>query len=204
MYASRTGTRRNLAAFRLANWRILVSMSGAWRTEGFPYCLDNGAWSCHTQGIEWDAVRFVEYIEKLGSGADFIIAPDIVGGGLESLRLTESWLSRLPGLRLVAVQDGMTPGDVAPLLSESVGIAVGGSTEWKLSTLHQWGELASLHGCYLHVLRVNSAKRMALCVAAGADSCDGTSGTRFAVNVPKLEAARSYIVAQTQLFELGA
>lgn len=36
-YASRTGTRRNLAALRAAGWRLLVSATGVHRDEGFPF-----------------------------------------------------------------------------------------------------------------------------------------------------------------------
>lgn len=43
-YASRTGNKRNLAALRNANWRLLVSAKGELRTEGMRYALDNGAW----------------------------------------------------------------------------------------------------------------------------------------------------------------
>jgi hypothetical protein len=39
MYASRTGTRRNLAALRAAGWRLLVSATGVHRHEGFCYML---------------------------------------------------------------------------------------------------------------------------------------------------------------------
>lgn len=46
-YASRTGTRRNLAAIREAGWRLLVSAASCLRNEGFPYALDNGAWSAY-------------------------------------------------------------------------------------------------------------------------------------------------------------
>jgi hypothetical protein len=42
-YASRTGTRRNLAALRDAGWRLLVSAEAELRTEGMRYALDNGA-----------------------------------------------------------------------------------------------------------------------------------------------------------------
>jgi hypothetical protein len=53
-YASRTGTRRNLAALRAAGWRLLLSPTGVLRTEGFRYALDNGAWTAHQQGTEFD------------------------------------------------------------------------------------------------------------------------------------------------------
>lgn len=193
-YASRTGTWRNLAALRAAGWGLIVSATGAHRTEGFSrYGIDNGAWTAHQQGAPWDEAAFRALVGALGAGADFIVAPDIVAGGLTSLRLTERWLPRLDGIgrwRLVAVQDGMAADDVRPLLGHGVGIFVGGSTPWKLATVRAWGRLAAETGAYLHVGRVNTARRIALCASAGADSFDGTSATKYAVTLPELDRAR--------------
>lgn len=189
MYASRTGTKRNLRAMRAAGWRILVSATGVWRTEGFPYCLDNGAWTAHQKGVPFDVGAFERVVAALGDGADFVIVPDIVAGGLESLAFSLGWLPQLSGLRLLAVQDGMRTEDVAPHLSDTVGIAIGGSTEWKEASMRHWGRLSMDTGCYLHVLRVNSIRRIRMCQDAGAHSCDGTSVTRFACTLPKLDNA---------------
>lgn len=197
-YASRTGTRRNLAALRRLGWRLMVSCAGVWRTEGFRYCLDNGAWTAHQQGTAWDAGRFAGFVALLGVGADFIVAPDVVMGGLESLRLSESWLHRLPGLRLVAVQNGMTVEDVRPLLGSTVGVFVGGDTAWKEATMPRWGRLARECGAYIHVGRVNSARRIRLCALAGADSFDGTSASRFACTAAELNNARNQQVLFTE------
>jgi hypothetical protein len=65
-YASRTGTKRNLKALRDAGWRLLVSRAGEWRTEGFQYALDNGAWSDFQAQREFDEDAFERLIEKLG------------------------------------------------------------------------------------------------------------------------------------------
>lgn len=194
-YASRTGTRRNLAALRACGWGLMVSATGVLRTEGFAtYALDNGAWTAHQRGTAFDADRYQRALDLLGAGAEFVVAPDIVCGGLASLRLSESWLPRLADYgrrRLVAVQNGVTAADVAPLLGERVGIFVGGDTAWKEATLPAWGNLARERGCYLHVGRVNSARRIRLCQLAGADSFDGTSASRFADTIGVLDSARS-------------
>jgi hypothetical protein len=197
-YASRTGTRRNLEALRAAGWGLMVSATGRHRTEGFArYAIDNGAWTAYRQGRAWDERLFMELVEALGAAADFITAPDVVAGGVASLRLTESWLPRLErfGRRLlVPVQDGMQPGDVAPLLGPRVGIFVGGSNEaptwWKVRTLPAWGRLARERGAHLHVGRVNSSRRIRQCALAGAHSFDGTSPTRYAVTLRPLDNAR--------------
>jgi hypothetical protein len=71
-----------------------------------------------------------------------------------------------------------------------IGIFVGGSTAWKIESLILWGRFAAIFGCYLHVGRVNTARRIRLCALAGADSFDGSSASRFATTLPLLEAAR--------------
>lgn len=85
-YASRTGTKRNLAALRVAGWGLLVSRAGEWRTEGFEdYVLDNGAWSDFQADRPFDDEAFERLIDRLGARAAWIVLPDIVAGGLASL-----------------------------------------------------------------------------------------------------------------------
>jgi hypothetical protein len=191
-YASRTGTRRNLMALRAADWRLMVTPACP-RTEGFRYALDNGAWGAFLQGKSWDADAFVRMVVDLGMGADFVVIPDVVGDGRRSLARTRAWLPLLlgrVGLLLIAVQDGITPQDVRLFLGANVGLFIGGSTAWKLATLGSWGTLAADIGCYLHVGRVNTQRRIARCHAVGAQSFDGTSVSRFAITLAELEPAR--------------
>lgn len=198
-FASRTGTRRNLDALRAFGWKILVSAKGVLRTEGFDYALDNGAWTAHQRGEQFDVRAFERALSELGDHAEWVVAPDIVGAGLESLRMSESWLKRLDHCRmvLIAVQDGMRAEDVAPLLSSRIGIFVGGTTDWKIRTMPDWGRLARASGCHFHVARVNTVRRINLCHDAGADSFDGSSVTRFACNIRRLDNA----ARQGQLFD---
>lgn len=191
-YASRTGTRRNLAALREHGWRLLVSAKGCLRDEGFPYALDNGAWSAFTQGQPFDVRAFEVALAKMGASADWVVIPDIVAGGLASLEMSLKWMRRVLDSSergLLAVQDGMAPADVAEFLGPRVGIFVGGSTDWKLKTLPAWCELANDRDAWAHVGRVNTARRIHLCAASGATSFDGTSASRFAKTVPMLTNA---------------
>ncbi|WP_326430330.1 hypothetical protein VQ574_21645 (plasmid) [Stutzerimonas frequens] len=202
-YASRTGTRRNLAAMRAAGWRLLVSAKGVLRTEGMPYALDNGAWTSFQQGTPFDELAFGRAVELLGESADWIVLPDIVAGGMASLEFSLRWLERLKGIPtrlLLAVQNGMEPDDVRELLTPAVGLFVGGDTQWKLATVNTWGQLARRRNCYLHVGRVNSAKRIALCAAAGANSVDGTSASRFEKTLAPLDAALVHSTVTQQDF----
>jgi len=191
-YASRTGTRRNLRGLAAANWRLLVSAKGVLRTEGFPYALDNGAWWAFSNNQPFDEVAFLKAFELLGAGADFVVLPDIVAGGQASLDFSLTWRERLGAgpLYLLAVQDGMTVGQIRPLLGDRLGVFVGGSTEWKISTMSAWGALAIERGVWCHVGRVNSARRIRMCHAAGATSFDGSGPSRFATVLPGLDAAR--------------
>lgn len=192
-YASRTGTRRNLAALRAAGWGLLVSRAGEWRTEGFDrYVLDNGAWSDFQQGRPFDADAFERLLDRLGGNADWVVLPDIVAGGLASLDLSLRWSNRVLSATdrvLIAVQDGMVPDDLAPFIGHKVGIFLGGSTPWKLAQMAGWGAFCRERGVHYHVARVNSEKRTWMAVAAGADSIDGSSATRYAVTIPMLTRA---------------
>lgn len=192
-YASMTGTLRNLAALDSAGWHVLLSPAGSLNPKGRPYALDNGAWTAHQQGTDFDIDAFMRAVDKVGEFAEWIVLPDIVMGGQRSLDLSLSWLEKLAGLPsrlLIAVQNGIEVDDVRSYLNPSVGIFVGGDTAWKEQTTPTWGSLARRRNCYLHVGRVNSQRRIGICAAAGADSFDGTSVTRYAVTMRPLDAAR--------------
>lgn len=182
LYASRTGTQRNLAEIRRHGWRLLLSPAGVLRTEGFPYALDNGAWSSR-EAADFDAGPFVAAVTSFGHGADWIALPDIVGRGRESLNLSLDWLPRLRGLRrplLLPVQDGCEAW--TDELPPGIGIFVGGSTAWKWRTVQLWAQWAQRTGRYCHVARVNSSRRVRTCYALGVNSVDGSGVSRFALH----------------------
>lgn len=195
-YASNTGTRRNLEALRAAGWNILLTPDNPTRREGFEHAVDNGAWKAFQQGQPFDEGAFIPLVERHGRSAEFVVAPDIVAGGMESLAFSLRWLPRLRHLHrvLLPVQDGMDVETVAAVLSDNpnLGIFLGGSTEWKLATMYQWGGVAARSSRYYHVGRVNTARRIRLCEEAGADSFDGTSATKFSCTIPLLESARQF------------
>lgn len=220
-YASRTGTRANLQVLEAFDWRLLLSPGDASRygqrlprwPSGRPaaYMLDNGAWSCHTRGRAFDADAFLRLVDRAGACADWIVLPDIVAGGPASLELSLSWVEKLAGYPcLLPVQDGMTPAMVDAVLPDGVGLFVGGTTNrpdginWKEASLPAWGRLKDRRGCWLHVARVNSARRIHLCHVAGADSIDGSCLSRFSSKAPLIDGARRQrppaVVAQRSLF----
>jgi len=201
-FFSRTGTKRNLDAARAAGWGILVSASGVWRDEGFELIgADNGQWTEREDPLPFKRDRFLQFVDWLGGRALWLALPDVPFRGLESLDLTLQWLPEMrghPSILLIVVQDGMTPAMVAPFLGPRVGIFVGGTDDWKEQTLPIWGALAREAGCYLHIGRVNSARRIFLCAAEEADSFDGTSVTQFADTLPMLDQARNHVDLATK------
>lgn len=183
----------------------MVSARGVLRTEGFLYALDNGAWTASEEfrkGLRPTPdpclKSFCHAVGLLGPGADFIVVPDIVQGGARSWAMTRYWLrrlrrdKRLKGVTLmIAVQDGYTVEQVGPYIGPQVGIFIGGGDEFKEQTLPIWGALAHSKGAPCHAARVNTTRRVHLCnTAKGIKSFDGSSASRWAVNLRKLDNAR--------------
>lgn len=193
-YATWTTTLQNLRAIHVEGARILAGpdqlrVVGPSSSPPLPWALDNGAWGAFKNERPWDEAAFREVLRRWALGADFVIVPDIVAGGLKSLEMSLDWLPtirRHTHLSLLAVQDGMEPADIAPHLGAGVGIFVGGSTAWKWRTLEQWAKLAQARGVPCHVGRVNTVRAIAECIRVGATSADGTSLSRFSVNAPRL------------------
>jgi hypothetical protein len=194
-YASLTGTRSTIASMRAHGWGVLVTPD-TWKRcrvpRDIPLACDNGAWGAFNGKRAWDAHLFVRMMNAVGRDVAWVVVPDVVGNAVASLALTRAWLPWCLdncAKVLVAVQDGMAEEDVAPMLGPRVGVFVGGSTEWKLRTLRAWVRLAARLGAYSHVGRVNSAKRIAACADAGADSADGNSVVMFPCTMPRLDRA---------------
>lgn len=198
-YASRTGNRRNLETLRQRGWRLLVSRAWEWRREGFDrWAGDNGAWHDFQAGVAFDEDAFDEFLDWVATQPppDWIVLPDIVAGGLASLALSTRYINRclaLTPLVLIAVQDGMERHHLEPLVGRNVGVFLGGSTEWKIARMQDWGEFCAAHGIWYHVARVNTRRRVYQAIAAGAKSFDGSSCSRYACNMDKLDHARRHL-----------
>lgn len=174
-----------------------MSRAGVWRTEGFEgIAADNGAWADFQAGREFDEDAFEKFLDWLPVTPDWIVLPDIVAGGMRSLALSVRYLNRcaaLAPLCLLAVQDGIEPSDVASLVGPGLGVFLGGSTDWKLAHMVEWGLFCAERKIHYHVARVNSFKRMSLAIAAGACSIDGSSASRYAVTTPLLSYAAQHL-----------
>lgn len=203
-YASRTGTKRNLAALRARGWRLMVSAAGVWRTEGFKWAGDNGQWTERDEAGPFKTERFERFLSwalEQPERPDFIVLPDIVCGGEASLELSLKWLRKLRRRKawcdqifMLAVQDGMEAGAllgrVKRMIGPKVHIFIGGGDEFKESTPRLWVDIAEARGAKVHAGRVNSNRRIAIMAQAGVNSIDGSKASRFATKVASLDGAR--------------
>lgn len=193
-YASNTGTKRNLQALRDHGWRLLLTPDNPIPRPDLRFGIDNGAWKAFQQKQPFDGEAFGRLVESYGSAADFVVIPDIVAGGRDSLEFSLSWLPKLRNIKhlLLPLQDGMTAREIGMVLRQNVkvGLFLGGSTEFKLREMYGWGMVAAAWKRHYHIGRVNTVRRIRLCAEAGAHSFDGTSATMYAVTLPKLEEGR--------------
>ncbi|NEQ64763.1 MAG: hypothetical protein F6K21_04500 [Symploca sp. SIO2D2] len=139
------------------------------------YAIDNGKFVVWSKGKKWCAATFLEMCDHFYSLLNqplWIVVPDEVADRQETLKSWHKWepilRERYLGIPLAfAVQNGMQPKCVPDTADV---IFVGGTFEWKWSTMSMWCREFSR----VHVARVNSWPRLWLCLEAGAESCDGT------------------------------
>ena len=194
-YAPNEGTRRNMEALRERGWRLLLTPTHPTPYADLGFAIDNGAWRAYQQNTPFDSKSFEKLVDRFGCAADFVILPDIVGHGKESLEFSVSWLPRLRTLKhvLLPIQDGVNAHDVGMILRQNprVGLFLGGTTEYKLQYMYAWGMVAHAWNRWFHIGRVNSIRRVQLCAEAGADSFDGSSVTVYSDKLPRLDPARA-------------
>lgn len=139
---------------------------------GYPWLLDNGAYS-----DAWKVDQWVAGLERWAAHRSTCIAavvPDTVGDAQATLaKFTEyAPIVRSYGYPVAFVtQDGLQMGDV-PWQDFDV-LFVGGTNQHKLNEAMPFILAAKERDKWVHVGRVNSAKRMEQFWIA--DSCDGTS-----------------------------
>ena len=153
----------------------------SWRqgpNQLIPWALDNGAYAAWVQKRPWNEKAFYDRLDACHT-ADcppplWVVVPDVVTDREATL---ESWRIHAPRVQeyghklAMAVQDGMTPGDVPANASV---VFVGGSVEWK------WRHLKDWTGAFprVHVGKVNSERLLWQAYESGAESCDGTGWFR--------------------------
>lgn len=146
-----------------------------------PFALDNGAYGAFVNQTPWDRWKFVAHVERyafMGLRPSWVVVPDVVADKDATLTKYAEWAPILrDGYHLklaLAVQDGMTIEDVRSLSIKPDLVFVGGTTEWKWSTMETWAKSWPR----VHVGRVNGREGLDRCAAAGVESCDGTGWFR--------------------------
>lgn len=182
-YGGGTVCKKNVEQLRRWGWGMVITPYNR-RPPVLRFMLDNGAWTDFTHKRPFAADRFwneMQRVRKFDIRPDFAVCPDLVAQGLKSLDFSMGWRKDLPDdlLWYLAVQDGMEPQHVRPVIEKFAGLFVGGTSEWKMRSVPGWAKLARETGRLLHVGRVNTLPR-AFYVAevCGADSFDGTNWQR--------------------------
>ena len=147
------------------------------------YCLDNGAYGAWSSGKPYDSEPFIHALEKClkhEKQPDISVIPDIVAGGIESLKYSMDWLTTLPrgGRYYLAVQDGMKPHDIECRLEGVSGLFVGGTLDWKIKMGETWVKYAHTKGLNCHIGRAGTLDRILWASRIGADSIDSMSWAR--------------------------
>jgi hypothetical protein len=158
----------------------------------YRYWAADNACFAHAQDFDWVAfLRWLSALERLQETCLFVAAPDVVGDWAATLVRSMPALPILRAMGWVAaivLQDGATPEQVP--WGDCDAVFVGGTTRWKLGQqAESCCRTARTRGKWVHMGRVNSARRLAIARQFGCDSVDGTfvaRGPRF--NAPRMLA----------------
>lgn len=195
VYVGQTRSRKLIAELAALGFGE-CTQRGETAARRHPWFLDNGAFADFKAGRSFDGDAWRRTFEhhRGAPAPDFVVLPDIVGGGRASLDHSLEWYLPTRELCLetwgeqppfyIAVQDGMTAADVDEAILNAHGIFVGGSLEWKLRAAP--GIIRRAHGLLprvddsgeferyvpVHVGRVGSGRRIVWSRLVGADSID--------------------------------
>ena len=166
-----------------------------------PCALDNGAFTCYKKGYPFQEDVFLETIKKaykLNLTLDFIVCPDIVAGGKESLKFSLEWAKRLktaPNLALV-LQDGMEERDLdSYTLRFFTHLFIGGSVKWKWDNADKWAKFARDKGKKIHIGQCGKLQYLKKAKVLKVGSVDSTS---FTVN-DSFDIVEEFIIGNQQV-----
>lgn len=158
--------------------------------HGEPWAFDNGAFSAWVNKKPWDAVAYVERLNRAiatrpNQPPTLAVLPDLPAKGMESLAFSQSWLNDSHELPTdwkwyLALQDGMTIDAVNHLVWKGhagrrriAGLFLGGTDAFKAQAA-QWSDYAHRNGLLFHYARCGNVRKLRLAVEANADSVDST------------------------------
>ncbi len=142
---------------------------------GEPWGFDNGAYRDWKAGEYFKESEYLKSLDKAEAHPHkpyLAVLPDIPAGGEASLALSVDWLERVPEFPwYIAVQDGLTPDHLEPLVDNIAGIFLGGTSKYK-ATAKIWCEWAHARGLLFHYGRCGTLPKIAHAQWIGADSID--------------------------------
>lgn len=140
--------------------------------EGRRWAADNDAF--HGRFSEEGFLAHLARLAPYRETCLFVACPDVVGDPGATAALFAEWAPRIRALGFPVAwvaQNGATPADIP----DCDAVFIGGCTGWKLSTAALViCQEAKRRGLWVHIGRVNSARRSILAARMGADSVDGT------------------------------
>lgn len=152
-----------------------------------PWFYDNGAYADAKNKVVFNSQKFYDRLLdieiKVRSGAilppDFVVVPDIVGKGLQSLVRSSEWIGYLAEAfphhkYYLALQDGMNFKHIENMLKSGLfdGVFVGGTKPWKYKHGGTLAELAHEYGLPIHCGGIGTRKNILWAKMAGFDSVD--------------------------------
>jgi transposase-like protein len=175
-----TATLRNYPASAYLGHLLVPGAGNSMRdilSTGFPWAADNAAFS------GFDPGAFAGLLGRIAGqpGCLFVACPDVVCDARATLQQFDIWQ---PILRQLGVPVALVGQDELENLNipwdRMQALFLGGSTAWKLSTAAAaLAREAKTRGCWIHMGRCNSHRRLRHAYAIGCDSVDGSSFSRW-------------------------
>ena len=152
-----------------------------------PWFFDNGAFGDWKNNKEFDFHKFTKKLLHIEADIrysgmiepDFVVIPDKVAKGKQSLEYSNAWLPYLnqnfPYFKYyLAVQDGMDERIVEKHIRRRMydGLFVGGTKKRQYETSEKWIQLAHEYGLKCHIGGIGTPKDIRWAEMIGADSVD--------------------------------
>lgn len=152
-----------------------------------PWFFDNGAFSDWKNDAEFDFEKFTKRLLEIEgkvrfgllSNPDFVVIPDKVAKGDNSLKYSNAWMDYLnqnfPYFKYyLAVQDGMSIETVEKGIQARMydGLFVGGTKPWKYKNGEKWVQLAHKYGLPIHCGAIGTRKNILWAKSIAFDSVD--------------------------------
>lgn len=144
--------------------------------DAVTWVADNGCFGKGYPGDDAWLAWLASYSSEQRSRCMFAVAPDVVGDAVATLARSRPWLARIRelGYRAAFVAQNGAEAMVLPW-DEFDALFIGGDTTWKLGPhARALTTEAKRRGKWVHMGRVNSARRLRYADAIGCDSADGT------------------------------